>query len=1225
MYEWINGQREVFSFEGDYDTYILMSRHHDFVMLAANAIELPRSACTYLWFVCIYVSAVLLFVFSLLFVYGAAARFHVDGRNLFFSNRLIGGAWIGRPFLFLRGMTAILVLSTSPSTFRSYGGLTTFDFTPRPAWHSLVIAGEVTWITYVVNDILLPATQPYSTLYAPLSSILCWLVVFFIEYTMPYVAQATIGRDCEIISFMQGLQCNSGEVHIGSTGRTGLLLLIALGSVVVAFLLTMLPMFAVRSLRLPSRTSPSVLLTSTSEAFLFRRPQEALDATACVLSGILPLGDYVFDVKNWIICKAIRVGAMLYSLAPATCTVRPMDIMVLGNEDCKSKTAAAKKTRSRWVGLVGLVWLIEPIVTSFLFFDLSRSLLTNDFLWAEFDVTTTLPFVANWFNFNLQFSFPPSDIHIDAAKYGTFSSTTNETTRNVINSALYAIQIQDEANLLSNVVQGLRMMDGCLLPWISTAYCYADFNQTWEMAHSDQRQKRCLDEKANGAVYLETILRNADWSELEVCWGDALDIGIFSSLRSTNRGLDWIAAVKNNVLSVSEEVDLWQSHNITRFTTQWQNYKSLGVTESLTVSNPFGLTYPLTLKISNSSFHVSAATSMKMYWSFANDLTSIASNTSILSGKSLLRQSALYGFQNISIQMAMAQRGILILPLDPALTVFNTLIGPFGTVDMKRVAVPTTLRDLYQSMRQYLLTTLNSNPVAEKAFWSTYTLYFLTPIPQAWNGLPLWGGDINCGVNFGGSYNTPFMFFSSTGLCGNYLNDFISEYSYNVILAVMAANLMDSNATAWQLIKDRDPTHSSILTNALNSSTSFLTRFVPKEDVASFDVESVKVYIRDDVGLELIQYLSYDQSQSVNLSRINLFAPTEPDFYFFSWLYLFSWVEGKREVMTFQADLDAITTISTVFNMVERTVGSEELPTNLSFYFYNIVLYISIILGCVGLLACVYIVSSRGYIEGKNMEHFSLVAGHVWVGRPLVLLRGLAAAAFLATSRLNLIRPNGGLVAYLECPNESWLLVILSAAELGWLVNIIHDTCSVFTREFTAQCFSISTWIVCGVAAIWTFAAPAHHAITISRKCRVLAVDFDVECLSGVVEIGSFSRFRGLIGVSIGGCALGYLLVRIRHRWSTPPPKVTWLSFFLYSAAKHKFERTIMTEWEHRGVYYLDKASAALTGLIALQFKGACYILDIKTWRIYVIDAEQLASRGKELPAHILHALPLVE
>ncbi|KAF0698950.1 Aste57867_10441 [Aphanomyces stellatus] len=1231
MFEWVHGEREVYAFEGDFATYTLMSRSQALVPFAANVHEMPQNACTYLWVICLYVSFILLVVILLVGVYTVVACGRIDGRNLFQTNRLVGGAWIGRPFLFVRGLTAIVVLSTSPVAFRRAFGLSHLEFAPRPLWHTLVLAGEATWVTYVLNDVVLPMTQPYSALYAPMSSIFAWLVILSIEVAMPYQATAKIQRQCTILSFMHGIECTSGSLAIGSFARAALLLAVIVGMLCLAYPTVRVVAYLVPRLRPRPQPIPSVVLSSTSEAFLSRHPIDPsyVGAVACVLSGLLPLGRYLFDVKIWVAFKATYVGPMLFALVPAQFSLRPVSKGEVLRR--RSLVPGPIKDKSMWqiraMGLFGLAYMIAAVVLSFFFLSLSQKTLVNDFLWTGFSETNTQAFLSNWFNIHLQLHQSVPHFEVNDPSYALLATTTNATQQDILSAALYAISIQDEVNTLPNVVQGLRAMDSCNLPWIATAYCYADFGQRWPMAYSTRRQQRCQAEITNGAVYLEAIFRNADWPSLSKCWGAALEIAIFSVLRSTNDGTAWIASVQSNRLSVGDEVIHWHQRLITRFTTQWQNYKKLGVTETFLVSNAIGLSYPLTLKKTNSSLHLSTATSFKMYWTLASDLTHVMTNTSVLGGASLLQNTPRYPYTNTTLEAVMLQDGAaLTSPLDPALIAFANAVGPFGVVDLKRVAVPQALRDLYKDLTHFLAAKLGSSDAIQAAFWPIYTLYSFSPQPQAWDNLNLWGGDLNCGLNYGGSMTAIFQFFSSSGLCGNYLGDTVLPLTQKIVMALLVSDAsVRLNASRWPTISTRDAYSQLSILKAINTSTTLMHEFMTASELMAYTeaAVAVKTHVRNTLQLQVIQYLTYD-NVNYNLSRVNVFALSEPDYEFFAWLYLFEWVEGKREVVSFQGDLDTITTLSTFQNFDERPVNPQEIPRNVSLYFLALVQYISIVLFGVGCAACVYIVASHGYIEGINMMSFTLVAGHVWIGRPLMLLRGLTAISFLSTSKLDLIAPRANLVAYFESPVENWFHTLLASGEMAWLINVIHDTCSMLTQEYTAGLFFKSELFVCAIAAIWSFAHPAEHSVTINRACTVAAVDFDVVCTSGVVQIGDFTRFLGMIGIACGGCLTVYVVERIRQR-KAPPPKFQWLSFFLYSAAKHKYERKIFAHWEHQGVYYLDKASAVLTGVLGLEYDGVFYLLDIKTWRLYVITKAELALRGADLPPHLKHAIPLVE
>jgi hypothetical protein len=141
------------------------------------------------------------------------------------------------------------------------------------------------------------------------------------------------------------------------------------------------------------------------------------------------------------------------------------------------------------------------------------------------------------------------------------------------------------------------------------------------------------------------------------------------------------------------------------------------------------------------------------------------------------------------------------------------------------------------------------------------------------------------------------------------------------------------------------------------------------------------------------------------------------------------------------------------------------------------------------------------------------------------------------------------------------------------------------------------------------------HTITVARTCTIEAVDFQVLCTSGLVEIGNSARFFGLMGVTVATCAAVFLheiflnvrpYVEIQH------------SFFLYSAAKNEF---IRDDWDYRNIYYLDKASALLTGLITLDIADCIYIFDTKTWRFHTIPREK--ANDPDFPPHCANCIPL--
>ncbi|KAF0700749.1 Aste57867_8702 [Aphanomyces stellatus] len=110
VYDWLVGRREVYRFEGDDGAMTLMSTSEPPQTLAANPLELPQHACTYIWGISVYVSAALVAwghwpgcMLSLCVASVLTASISL--------NRVVGAVWIGHPMLFFRGITALIVLN----------------------------------------------------------------------------------------------------------------------------------------------------------------------------------------------------------------------------------------------------------------------------------------------------------------------------------------------------------------------------------------------------------------------------------------------------------------------------------------------------------------------------------------------------------------------------------------------------------------------------------------------------------------------------------------------------------------------------------------------------------------------------------------------------------------------------------------------------------------------------------------------------------------------------------------------------------------------------------------------------------------------------------------------------------------------------------------------------------------------------------------------------------
>ncbi|RHY26685.1 hypothetical protein DYB32_007367 [Aphanomyces invadans] len=962
MYDWVQGTREVYTFEGDEASVTLVSPYSASAEMTANSLEVPKSACKYMWYLAAYVTFVLTSVGALMVLFGTLIRFRTDPHQSFQFNRVVGSVWIGRPLLLLRGMTAATVLSTSTEQLITIQGFSQITYGQRSIWDVLVLANEALWINYVFVDICLPLTQGMPKSYPSLSSVLAWSVIVALECSSPYESRAVLQHNCVMQRAGREIQCQSGTLAIGSLNRVVLI---------------------------------------------------------CVVSAIA-------------------------------------------------------------------------------------------------------------------------------------------------------------------VVQ------------------------------------RCRDEVGNGAVFLETFLRNGDWRELSRCWGDALNVGVFDEVRTSTSGRDWIstALVDRRDGPVADEVKYWQSYGVSYFSTQWQNFKILGVVESYLVRNALGLTNMFTLKQLNATMQVDSETSNKMHWALAHTFNAICTNESSIGWRSLVRSSHNFAFQNQTPEVLLPEFQALYIPLGPALSAVRGMLGPFGSIDMIRVACPTSLRLLYRNLTEEVALFWRSNATALENATVLFKTQNFAPQMKAWSSRQLIGGNIMCeydprNLNTGSDVNE---FFTILGRCNSNLLGTINPSGTNMVMSAIATGLNStSNVKAICDCEKR-------FRDSCKLSLTVLSRFTPPIASIKSLVRAAIEDVRDTLGIALFQFArQMVNPMAVDVAPAMLFDPNEPEFEFFAWLYLFDWVEQVREVVTFVGEHGRLTTMSGMVLPIVETVNGMEIPTSVSFYVRCAIQYVTFVLLLVGCCLMCYFIAVRGYVEGWNMVKVNRVAGLVWVGRPLILLRGVVAVTLLSTPSLVLVQSPSGIVSYFVSPRRYWLTTFMTSGEACWLVYILNDLCSPLTLHYTAYASKSSNmvWFVTFVVSmLW----PVQHEVSVERVCSVEAVDFQVVCKAGTVYFGSVSRCLQLVGISSVSCILCYYLERRCSVGRNDLQSPKCISPFLHAVATHSLH---FANWQYNGVTYMDKATAAMMGILSIELHRTLYLFDIKSWRLYTIDP--CGTRDSSMDPFLLQAVPLME
>ncbi|EQC27351.1 hypothetical protein SDRG_14874 [Saprolegnia diclina VS20] len=1237
LHEWVNGYREVVSFQGDVATFNLMSERIEPIPFRAKTIEVPKSTCNYLYVVAIVTSVALVGVACITAAYTLIRPSRsADGLHLLLYNRVVGPVWVGRPLLLLRASAAITMLSTAPLAFVNEHGVARFHFSSRLLTHIGILAGEATWVTYVLNDILLVVANQYSQWAAPLSTWLVWFSLVVLEVLYPIRATAAIDRHCTRFNVDAVVTCRSGVVNLGSLDRASLILV--LNFVAVGFAYSVVCIFRSLQRVAPATSGGHAKLTHlvSAGAEVFLAPKESdmwsLDASSAAMSGFLRFRFQtlrcIFDTKLWLFFFASK-GPDLFR-AP------------IGPTETTSRRASFKTDPTSVFAKLkvysGLIYLAATAVGSISYLRLSTVNLANDLWWATYNTTGTQTFLSNWFNRYLFFNASQPSTRLDLPVFADMTDYSASSTL-VTYAPTYARFVQYETGSdLFMMIQGLRSMDACNAPWIATSYCWLDFDRQVEMANTLGRQARC-DAKyhSNGAVYLESILRNVDWPTFESCWGTSFEIGVAKDIGSLKpNGAAWLTSlVSGSRLSVVDEAKVWQSKGLTTYTTQWQNYKALGLHDVFSIENAFGLRYDMTLQSKNGSYHPSMSTSWKAYWTFASDLWAIATNGSGIAGRSLLRPSPHFAFANTSLQSLMVLNSTLQLPLGEVLDAFHDDVGVFGAVDVFHVPYPASLSRLQRAITSELTTLLAKNTDemaasrAQADFGSMILMSSLSPVPKYLDRTTYLcsGGNLFC-PEVPTAFNFSIGMSQFTGVdttCYNSFNDWVYVTPVQMVFAVIASGIALDPTTLIPVACASEVIAPSQCLVVLESVSTFVSTHFAPSVLEQYRVEAVAVEA-DVIGASVgfMQYARHVPTNRVELFHQVLFDPSDATMHFSNWGLAYEWTVGSREVIRVDGDVSSLAVFSTISFAASFAASGIEMPLNVATYLRGLCQYISFVLAAIALIAGLYTLANGCTSEGLNLFEVNRVGGLTWIGRPLLFVRSVTALCILSTATLQLQKT--GIMTQLTASRDdvepfiAYITKILAASELGWLVYIFDDLCMAWTRQYSASYTpktAMTAWLI---AIVLSFTSPVSHSATIQRSCSLGEMDFEMVCHSGVVAIGSVSRLLLLVGIALGGSTLLYITDRL---WHTLPPLDERDSFLVTCSAKYLFERK---GWVHDRIYFIDFASAALTGLLVCWYKGDLYVFDIKTWRTLVLHRSDLQAATASHPsaAHLARALPLI-
>ncbi|KAH9155848.1 hypothetical protein AeRB84_002202 [Aphanomyces euteiches] len=271
--------------------------------------------------------------------------------------------------------------------------------------------------------------------------------------------------------------------------------------------------------------------------------------------------------------------------------------------------------------LSGLLYLILTLTLSVYYLGIVSPSLANDLWWSDFNATGIQSYLIDVYNDQLNIlGNHTKPLDLTSRSYGLGKDYSQFHTPIEISPVYSRLLFGAMAYDLAAFVVALRRIPGP--DWITTQYCWVDFNRTWEVAHTVLRQKRCDQRYAdNGAVYYEPVVRVVDWNKwLNGYFGGAFNPTIGAGMKKTREGQAWLTTTPYSFQSIETEVAYWRKKGILRYTVQYTNDHSNGISETLGVQNALGMTQYVTTKRIAYQSRGGGWTTVWMYFGQWNDL-----------------------------------------------------------------------------------------------------------------------------------------------------------------------------------------------------------------------------------------------------------------------------------------------------------------------------------------------------------------------------------------------------------------------------------------------------------------------------------------------------------------------------------------------------------------------------------------------------------------------------
>ncbi|EQC25499.1 hypothetical protein SDRG_16623 [Saprolegnia diclina VS20] len=832
-------------------------------------------------------------------------------------------------------------------------------------------------------------------------------------------------------------------------------------------------------------------------------------------------------------------------------------------------------TGRRW-SFLGLGYALATVSLSIYALQLLQTYLENDLIWPQFRALALQPVLVDAFNLHL--TLLPSTAHFELLA----SALAVPSSGAPVFATYPRLALYTDSLPLTDVVIGLRQVGAGAVTHMMAQYCYVDLRRRWELAHTAQRQARCAEKHAtNAAVHLEAVLRNIDMP----AWL-GLYAGFFLPLIGDAVSPAFVQALVNHTWApVEDEARLWSAHGYEVFVLNWANLRQLGLVETIRVENELGAITTLHIKAIAPVDRYALWTSHAMFASFENDL----GNFLLGPNMSLVRNAPnWYGY---ILPFAMEIYS-LPYPLNTLNQALHDHLGSLGSVDLWMLRPPPSLLAYVAAYQHHLQNAKQASSDVATAL-DAFETTVLHPTPRAWQSTDLvfLGGNPMCAFGAPCSFVQESFGFDDTCATQRPWTSTWTSTSILFALSIESNHGIDVAAIC----------HSSGLVLAeaascqrtLSAAMAIYNRLPP---LAQFNVTGMMADV-EGLTLSTLQFVQNISSSSSAVDvRSQLLLPHDAlRWRVFGWTSLFEWALGQREAVAFEGDMQTFHLLSYAYAPIDQFVNPLDVGLSLSGYLFNLCAYLTFGL-CVALSALLLAaMSRRHHLFFAHGFLFNRVASTTWVGRPMLLVRALAAIVCLATASVSVQQlSTTGDRTFVATPRSLLESAILSGETL-WLSYALdeclcHASSSLRMRKYvpwTAMMAFCVCWFLDVVAS-------PQLAASLGRQCKPIAMDTYLMCDSGVVQVGHRTRVYLLIAVHVGLALLGVLWSQCLVQRRTSGESSVVPSVVLHGAATTYMGSPDATARS----FDLDQLSAILCGLLIFEVRGTLYVGDVALWRV---------------------------